>query len=274
MKKFNCLMLLLMTIVFISSCSNDDDESKEITQTDYVLFSGETAKVQGSNLEDLEWYCSNRFVAEVGADAIIQAHRVGKTTMSSNEAHGQISVEVMPKVTNYSEPVIQNGSKWQDGRFVNENSFAQYLWGTYNTLIPHYITESGLSWTLVSQQKDIWIWQTGNITTPLVGYLFNDEGFMNATCIYLNPLYADDLADFLGERFLIYAIDKTKYTADFAYAKINNENNCDVKFIGRVGVSTSAKMIMIVYASGDNNARSEDVCLTALNKFEQAINIL
>ena len=115
------------------------------------------------------------------------------------------------------------------------------------------------------------MYSTGNSATPYIGYLFNDDGRMNATCIYMNPSYASKLFDFIDERFVIYSVDKVNYTADFAHARIDYNDEVKINYIGRVGASPSTGYILIMYYADIDNVRSVDADNSIFNRFEQAI---
>lgn len=113
--------------------------------------------------------------------------------------------------------------------------------------------------------------KTGNTATPLVGYLFNKDGRMYGTGIYMNPLYASKLFDFLDERFIIYSVDKVNYIADFAHAKKDYNDEITINYIGQVQASESAGLIIIMYIADIDNVRSEIGFKDAFSKFELAV---
>ena len=265
-------MLLLATMLTFTGCGDDDkDEPTNITQKDYEIFAGETAMVQGTGLKDLNWEAANKFVANIESNATIQAYRVGWTTIYPKEASGSISVVVKPKVTMYSEPLIRQHCKWINGQIVVEDWLSQYIWGTHKSLMPHLIKEAGIPWVLASNQSDITVYSTGNSATPYIGYMFNDDGRMNAACIYMNPSYASNLFDFIEERFVVYSVDKVNYIADFAHARIDYNDEVTINYIGRVGASSSTGYILIMYYADINNARSVNTDNRIFDRFEQAV---
>ena len=274
MKKVFSLMLLLATIFTFTSCGGDDeDEPKTLIETEYSLFAGETISVKGTGLKDVEWESFDKFVAEVQSDAKIVAHKVGRTTINPKTVNGAIHVLVNPNITRYSEPLIRNGAKYINGQLIvtNYNIAPQYIWGTHSSLIPHYIKESGLPWTLKSKTQETMIYSTGNNATPLIGYLFNEDGRMYGTCIYANYLYAEDIPDFLNERFVIYSVDKNNYTADFAHARIDYEDETTINYVGRMALSSSTGYILIMYVADVDNVRSRSVTSDVISIFESAI---
>lgn len=276
MKKVFSLTLLLATMLTFTACGGDDDkdEPKSLSQTKYEVFAGETMPIKGTNLNNVVWESSDKFVAEVADDATISAHRVGHTYINPLSIDGAIQVTVKPKVTSYSEPIIRYGQKYVNGQLVTEDWLSQYLWGTHSSLMSYYVKESGAPWELESQTSEMMIYSTGNKATPLIGYLFNEDGRMYATGIYVNPLYASQVPDFLAERFIIYSVDTSNYTADFAHVRIAYNDEMTLNYAGRMAFSSSSGYILILYAGDvDGGVRSRSVSVTdeMLCKFEDAV---
>lgn len=262
-------MLLPAIILTFSACSGDKDEPKSITQKDYEIYAGETAEAKGTGLKDLTWESNDKFVANIESDATIQAYRVGWTAIRATGVSGYLSIVVKPKVTEYSEPLIRQNCKWENGQIIVEDWLSQYIWGTNKSLIPYFIKEAGIPWTLASNKSDIMVYSTDNTATPYIGYLFNSEGRMYATCIYLNPFYASNLFDFINERFVIYTVDRLNYTADFAHGQIDYNDEVTINYIGRVG--PSSEYILIMYASSLDNPRAGSLFDSIFYKFNAAI---
>lgn len=274
MKKLFSLMLLLATMLMFTACSSDDDEPQSLSQMEYEIFAGESMPIKGTNLNDVVWESSDKFVAEVTDGANISAHRVGYTYINPLSISGVIRVTVKPKITSYLEPVIRHSQKYINGQLVTEDWLSQYLWGTHSSLMSHYVKESGASWKLQSKTSELMLYSTDNKATPLIGYLFNEDGRMYGAGIYMNPLYASEVPDFLFERFIIYSVDKNKYTADFAHVRIEHDDEMKINYVGRMAFSESTGFILILYVGDvDGGVRSRSVTETdeMLSKFEDAV---
>lgn len=275
MKKVFSLLLLLAILLTFTACGGDDDkeEPQSLSQTEYEVFAGETMPIKGTNLNDVVWESSDKFVAEVTDDATISAHRVGHTYINPLSINGAIQVTVRPKVTSYSEPIIRYRQKYVNGQLVTGDWLSQYLWGTHSSLMPHYIKESGAQWKLESKTSELMLYSTGNKATPLIGYLFNEDGRMYGAGIYINHLYASQVPDFLNERFVIYSVDTDNYTADFAHVRIAYNDKMTINYAGRMEYSRSTGYILIIYVGDvDFGVRSRSVSVTdeMLCKFENA----
>lgn len=272
MKKLIAMMLVLTAMLAFTACGGDDkDEPQSLSQTEYEVFAGETMPVKGTNLKNVVWEPSDKFVAEMTDNATITAHRVGYTYINPLSIDGAVRVTVTPKVTMYSEPIIRLGQKYINGKLVTSDWLSQYIWGTHRSLIPHYIKESEAPWELESKTAELMIYSTGNKATPLIGYMFNDDGRMYGTCIYMNYLYASQLPDFLDERFMIYSVDTNNYTADFAHLRIFYDDETRLNYAGRMAFSNSTGMILIVYVGDVDGTRSRSIPDNIIDKFLQVI---
>lgn len=271
MKKVFSLMLLLATMIVFSACGGDDeDEPQTLSQTDYEIYAGETVAVKGTGLKDVVWHHSDRFVAEVSGDAVLSAHKVGQAQINTSSIRTPINVTVKPKVTMYSEPLIHTSQKCINGQLVTTQKGAgMYLWGT--STIDSYVKDSGLPWELVSKTSELIVYDTGNTATPLISYMFDEYGRIYGTCIYMNYLYASQLPDFLDERFVIYSVDSSNYTADFAHIHIYDDGSKKINYAGRMALSSSSGMILIVYVGDVNSSRSCVVSDEIMDKFARVI---
>lgn len=274
MKNAFLLMLLLATMFTFTACGGDDkDNPQGLSQTKYEVFARETTPVNGAGLYGVVWKSSNKFVAEVEGDGTIVAHHVGSTSINPLAISGYIQVEVKPKVTEYSEPMIRLHQKYINGQLVTGNWQSKYLWGTNISMISYYIKESGAPWKFESKTHEIMLYSTGNKATPFIGYLFNGRE-LYATGIYVDPLYASQIPDFLAERFIVYSVDTSNYTADFAHVQITDNDEMTLNYAGRMAYSNSTGYILILYAEYvDSSVRTRSAAISdeMLCKFEDAV---
>lgn len=269
MKKVFSLMLLLATIVIaLPSCSDDDEpNAPQLTQFDYTLYAGETTNVKGESLSNLEWV-GDKFVANIDKDGILHANKIGYTRIHSTDItagdYTGIRVVVKPQITRYSEPLLY----WQGGQAHYKEGYIQLDPGSYSNMptadiweltapfIPLQIKECALPWTVHKQDATTIIFKTDKNASPYVAYLFDNDRKVTGVGVYIDPLQGGELPDFLNERYLIYDVDVSNYTANFAHA-VGYRDEPKIDYVGQMGYSSSLGLILIVYAPV-NNARGED----------------
>lgn len=268
-------LLIISAMLTFTACGKDDekDEPKKLSQIEYEIFAGESMQVVGTGLGDVVWESSDKFVAEITSNTNISAHKVGYTYINPLSINGAIRVTVKPKITEFSEPVIRHNQKYIKGQLITEDWLSQYLWGTHSSLMSHYVKESGVPWKLESITSELMLYNTNNKATPLIGYIFNEDGRMYGAGIYVNPLYASQIPDFLNERFLIYSIDKNNYTADFAHIRIMYNDEIKINYTGRMSFPKSTNFILILYVGNVDGPLSRSLSISddMLRKFEAAI---
>lgn len=265
MNKLQTLILMLLPIMaMLTGCEDKNEPS--ITRKDYKMSAGETAVVQGKGLSNVKWKAYDTFIADVVKGGKIEAHKVGWTFITSPDVSGSLEVLVSPKIRRYSEPIIDYCSEWiyysewtkghleVDYKALHQSGSA-YLWGHHIGIIKQYVNKSGVPWKVKAQMYDVLTYETGNSETPFIGYVYDEKGYVYASCIYLDVRYANYLADFLGERFVIYSVDTNKYTADFARARII-DGKTKIDYIGRVSTSSTPGIIMILYVGVTEETKS------------------
>jgi len=279
MKKYFSLMLLLATICFaLPSCSDDEDEPKPtpaLAQTNYSLYAGQSTPLKGTSLDGLIWV-GNRYVADIDNEGVLHANKVGYTRMYSDDIiidghFGLIYVEVAPKVTKYSEPLLYRqyvgeNIEYSNGYIKNMATGVKAdMWGVMQGFISYYVEKCGLPWTTYKIDKNTLIFKTDKEASPYVGYVFNDNAELIGVGTYINPLKAESLPEFLDERYLIYDVDMNNYTADFAHA-VGDENDPEVDYVGRMQYSSSIGLIIIAYMPIDSGSKSKSHSTVEFNE--------
>lgn len=250
-------IVLLVAVTLTASCSNDKEEISEITKIIYHLHAGDVEPIQGTGLNGKHWDSSNQFVASVSDKAEIKASHIGHTTISNNLL-GSLSVKVEPKITEYSEPIIYmndyahlfSSSDYRYNLLIGKEVAIRKYWDLRNEQSDDY-----KNWTLYRNTSSLRIYKTGNNATPYVAYIF-EGNVLIGTGIYMHPLYASKLADFLGERFVIYSCDVVNYVANFAHGVIDSAGNLDIGFVGQVEYDSSSGFIIIAYAMNAPTSRT------------------
>lgn len=270
MKKVFSLMLLLATILTFTACGDDDDEEpikspKLSAPYKYTLYSGENTIVRGESLTNLKWTGDN-FVAEIDKNGILHANKIGYTSIHSNEIKAGdfigIHVTVLPKIVKYSEPLLYR--QGVGSLFIYQNGYIQFnpntysniprsdIWDTTSDFIPHYIKECGLPWTIYKQDGNSIIFKTDKTASPYVAYIFDNNRKVIGAGVYIKPNQINSLPDFLDERYLIYDVNVSNYTANFAHAGGHTEEP-EVDYIGQMGYSSSLDMVILSYVPVSNN---------------------
>lgn len=256
-------MLLLATTFTFTACSSDDDETKNqphLTQHDYILYAGETTEVKGVSLKKLEWV-GDKYVAQIDENGILHANKIGYTSIYSDDitAGDYIGIKVIvnPQVTKYSEPLLyMNGLGEQikyTGGYIQiapmsySNMPTADIWETMSPFIPHYIKECCLPWTIYKQDASKIIFKTDKSASPYIAYLFDNDRKVMGIGVYIDPLQAYELPDYLNERYLVYDVDINKYEANFVHA-VGYKEEPKIDYIGRMGYVSSLGLIMIAYA--------------------------
>ena len=270
MKKVFSLMLLLATLaIALPSCSDNDEPTlAKLSQFEYTLYAGDKTEVKGESLKNLEWI-GDKFVAQIDENGILHANKIGFTSIYSNDIKAGdyigIKVIVKPQITKYSEPLlywhgIGEQVKYKDGyiQFAPmsySNMPTSDIWEIMSSFIPHYIKECGLPWTIYKRDASTIIFKTDKSASPYVAYLFDDDKTVMGVGVYIDPFQVGDLPDFLNERYLIYDVDVSNYTANFAHA-VGYRDEPKIDYVGQMGYSSSLGLILIAYAPV-NNARGE-----------------
>ena len=252
-KLLSLIAFVTLTLATFSACSKDEEEPVEISQRKYEILAGDKTPVIGSGLNGLEWQTNNKFVAEVNSENYITAYRIGKTEIIPGQGNGYIRVTVNPKVTIYSEPLLHPSDVWNGTRFVDENEYEsnQYMWGMGRSAVRLFVSRTGVNWESATSDNML-AYKTNNPATPYIVYLFDNDRLV-ATGIYMNPLYSSRLSDFIAERFIVYSMNLSNYTADFAHLSIDRDDEMKLHYIGRMGYSSQSNFVNIMYYWDESN---------------------
>ena len=217
MKNVFALMLLLATTLCFYSCSEDDDSKKIVlSQTSYSMYPDTSAKIKGGGLSNIIWDSNNEYVAKA-EDDMIYSNKVGSAALYCNEH--KISVTVKPKYSLYTEPDMTWGCS------IN------YIISKYGK--PYYDGGNTI------------IYQTNNSKVPTIPYMFDDRG-MYACGVQVKLQAADELFDFLDERYFFYSIDTSTYTANFAHF-YGKRDNPQIDYAGQLAYQSSLGSILLIY---------------------------
>ncbi len=219
---------LTIGLIAIALCSCSKEEGIMLKQRSYTLYTDFTTKIEATGLpNDAAWISENEFVATANGYTI-SSSKVGSANLRYEDV--SISVTVDPRCTLYTEPDMSWGSSISSIKSKYGNPY--------------------------SSNNDILIYRTNNSASPLALYSF-DNGKLTSSAIVVPIDYVDKLADFLGERYVIYSVDTTKYTADFAhcYGEIKNPK---IDYIGRMAFEYSIGGILILYVPNSDDTRADN----------------
>jgi hypothetical protein len=240
MKKILGLILLCVTMAGATSCTQENDNAEKVllSKTSYTMYSDATTTIEGSGLTNATWSSDNEFVAVANGNTI-SSDKVGSTNLYCN---GQkISVTVKPSYSLYTEPDMSWGS-------------------SKSSIIAKYGTPS------IDNGNTI-IYKTNNSNVPLVAYMFDQRGlYSSGVGVSLNAAYR--LVDFLIERYVIFSINTTNYTATFAHC-YGKKNNPQIDYTGQMAYQSSIGGILVVYAGNSTKSNNID---TIFNSMAESIN--
>lgn len=218
-------MLLCTVAIGFVSCQSENQDLN-LTKTNYTLYSDATTKIEGSDLSNTVWDSDNEFVAVAEGD-VLTSKLVGSTTIKSGNSN--IFVTVKPRYTLYKEP--------------------EMLWGCTKKQI---IAKCG---TPTSTSGDTVIYETGNYAAPYELYLFENDR-LTSCGVLVQLSYSSNLIDFIGERYVIIAVEGATATFVHCYGKIS-----DPKFDygGQLAYQSSLGGLLVGYVANSSNSSSSEV---------------
>lgn len=215
--KFNVLFIaiaIFMTSNFVISCGDDDEEdSIQITSSkDLSMKYGETSQIQCTQ-KSVTFESEDEFVATVSASGEIKANHVGSTYIKVN-GNKMIKVAVVPKYTNFDEPIVDFGISMSKVKSLEKST-------------PIKEGDDGLSYNGTGDEY-------GRI------YLFKN-GKLSSSAMVVRYTYSSILADFLLERYMVIDVDKSKQTSTFV-----NGLTEETITMG-IGTSIDGNMFIVLY---------------------------
>lgn len=187
-KSIYAMALFMFMSICFTSCSSDDDD--ELNFSNMTLVAGTTQEIK--NGEGFSWTSSNEYIATV-SDNTVEAKRVGTAIISSNE--GKFTVTVKAQYDLYDEPCLEFGSS--------------------KSHIKSYMSD----YTLAAE-TDNGLMYDGKGIEKYVAYIFENNA-MKYSGVYIPTTYYEELASFLGERYVFEAYDDDNYI--IGYKSIDSE---------------------------------------------------
>ncbi len=228
MKKVFSLMLLLATILTFTACSDDDEpDDAKLSTNSYTLYHDSAQLIEGTGIDDLTWDSENEFVATV-EDGMVKGMFVGETIVRSTTKNLSFTAEVKPMYYTYEEPCLDFGAS---------KASIKAKRGTPD-----------------SEDATSLMYETNNPNAPIELYVFQNGGLY--TCgVACKVSIANELADFLLERYLPVKVDKDNYSATFThcYGKISDPK---IDYGVAMQYSSSLGGLLVAY-TGVNGSKSK-----------------
>lgn len=174
--RFFSLLLCLGAVAF-AACSDDNDD--DVDMPDVTMKAGDTYTIEsGTN-----WLSADPLIATVSGNTL-QALRVGKTTISNNNASFKLTVT--PKYNLYDDPCMQ--------------------WGASTSVVNSFMK----GYAMLQQDEDDVIY-SGNGVAEMYAYSF-ENGELISSYVFLNAdKYYSTLHSFLAERYVFLGQDDEDY---------------------------------------------------------------
>ncbi len=191
MKKEFSLIMLLTAMLTLISCKDDAP-----LPTTYTMYQGETQYIESLTDDDLMWNSENEFVATIKSN-VITGQYVGKTIVKSTTTNQMFYVEVKPRYNIYEEPCLEWGAS---------KATIKAKYGT-----PQFEDSNNL------------MYQTHSYNAPVKLFVF-ENGELSTSVVVCSIYTADQLGDFLMERYIPIKVDEEEYSAILlhCYGEISN----------------------------------------------------
>ncbi len=174
-KHFFTLVPIAVMLLFIISCSKDDDggAASGLNRTDITLYASEEFKLTYSG-GSCVWSSDNDLIAKV-ENGVVTAKHVGTTLIHANNSTCQVTV--IPRYMTYTEPCL--------------------LWGASKSKVINFMA----SYTLRGEETNSLVYE-GKGKVRAYAYIFENGG-LKASGLFITLLNSVDLADFLLERYVV-----------------------------------------------------------------------
>ena len=221
MKKILFLLAMLPMLVF-TACSDDDENSLSLDKSEISLYYEDEIKLTAS--DNVTWSSEDEFVAKVSSNGVVEGGHIGKTFIVASNGSETVKcvVEVKPKYNTFVEPALDFGASKADIKAKEKRELISE-------------TATGLGY---KDSKD----------GVAIIYTFKN-GKMNACGFGLQYKYADDIMDFLLERYAPATMNDDKNTFIFV-------NGMSGKWDMMVALTVQSGMIQVMYAPKDATYKS------------------
>lgn len=216
MQKLTLLMLLSATMFSLVACTSNEEHAKKLNTNNLTLKAGQSSKLiyDGS----CTWRSQEPLIAEVDNNGNVYAKLVGATLVWANDE--SCNVTVTPNFNTYIEPCTEWGVSMA------------YIEDIMKDFESHGQVENTLSFEDIQRE---------------IAYIYSFESNMLQQSIIIAKLSkADEITDFLLERYLAVEVDMDNYIA--AFISIDKKNAVFLMFVD--GLTT------VVYIPCDSSFQS------------------
>lgn len=215
-------LLLSCTVLFCSSCTNEDEPNLQFN--DVSLKCDQTYTIK--NGSDISWTSSNKYIASVSGN-VVTANLIGEAVISSSKGSFKVTVSGNAMQA-YRIPCIE--------------------WGATKSTVKNFMKNSG---TTLDEETSTELIYVGSGAQILTSYTFENSRLAGSV-VGLNGDYvdSDNLIDFMLERYIPISIDEDNYSFYFVAPDNKTVLGLYLKVYG------STLVYLIAYVPYSDNSRS------------------
>lgn len=166
-------MIMLACALALAGCKNTDDA--KLNETELTLTVGDTFQLAYKGGEDCEWSSDQPLIASVDETGMVEAVRVGNTSVRANDAECKVTVD--GRLHTYEEPFMGFGASKSEAK------------------------QAMSGFRLTNETGDYLYYEgKGDITNNVI--LSFDAGVYNVGMVQTTLSEAMDVLDFLAERYV------------------------------------------------------------------------
>ena len=243
MKKSLLLIIPLLGIMLLQSCSKDGDDITLTSPAEVTLKLGETHQIVAMSSTPITYTSENQYHSIVSNDGLVTAGFVGSTKIKVNSSgiSKDIKIIVKPEYTLYETPSIEWGKP-------KSEIIAKY--GT-----PDKTSDTSIGYTDYSN------------SAKMLMFLFDEQNKLKASSVMVKTSYSSDLGAFLAERYLFISNveDILLLINDLTASKATT-------IIGAELYSTSYWQVLYMPTPKDNRSSSKNIEIEFDNLFNKLSN--
>lgn len=224
MKKLLLSLALLLPVVLLSSCSDDDKSGLSLNKSNITLYSEGTEQLEAN--DNVDWLSESEFVASVDANGLVTGNHVGTTNIiaSNGSETSKCAIEVKPKFNTFTEPILDFG-------------------------VTKEVIKSRESRTILSETDNSLVYRGENDALNMIAYMF-ENGRLSIAGAAVSFAYTSELTYFLLERYQVIGEENGLYMF------INNDlDNYDMI----VSLSVESNYLMVVYGQRTSTKAVSDI---------------